>query len=85
MEDFADFAAVTRDSLVYSLRVAGITPTEALISEVETAYLQLSLVPDPQDALHALEGHTRAIFSNGSMSMLNTLVHNSGLEPLPST
>src|ERR1700719_53996 len=65
MEDFADFAAVTRDSLVYALGVAGIKPTGALVADLAEAYLHLTPAPDARDTLRLLEGSTRAIFSNG--------------------
>jgi 2-haloacid dehalogenase len=82
MDDFTDFAVVTRDSLVYALSVAGITPTHALVSELEDAYLHLTPVAEAAEALRGLAGRTRAIFSNGSVPMLSALVHNSGLAPL---
>jgi 2-haloacid dehalogenase len=82
MEDFADFAAVTRDSLVYALDAAGVAPTDALTSELESAYLHLTPAPEAADALRALAGRTRAIFSNGSRTMLDALVRNSGFEAL---
>ena len=82
MDAFADFAVVTRDSLAYALRVAGVEPTEALIAELEDAYLHLTPAPEARDALAALKGRTRAILSNGSVAMLDALVRNSGLETM---
>ncbi|WP_428487026.1 haloacid dehalogenase type II [Rhodopila sp.] len=82
MEDFANFAVVTRDSLVYALHVAGVEPAEALVTELEDAYLHLTPAPEAHDSLRALEGHTRAIFSNGSVAMLDALVLNTGLKGL---
>ncbi len=80
MEDFADFAAVTRDSLVYALTVAGVTPSEALVADLADAYLHLTPAPEALAALRSLKGRPRAIFSNGSVAMLDALVRNSGLE-----
>ena len=80
MEDFADFAVVTRDSLVYALGVAGVEPTEALVANLADAYLHLTPAPEAWDTLRTLEGRERAIFSNGSTGMLAALVLNSGLE-----
>jgi 2-haloacid dehalogenase len=80
MEDFADFAVVTHDSLVYTLGVAGVKPTEALVTDLAEAYLHLTPAPDARDTLRLLEGFERAIFSNGSDGMLAALVRNSGLE-----
>jgi len=79
MEDFADFAVVTRDSLVYALGVAGIEPTGALVADLAEAYLHLAPAPEAWATLRALEGRERAIFSNGSAGMLAALVQNSGL------
>ena len=82
MEDFADFAVVTRDSLAYALDVAGVGATEAQLRTLADAYLHLTPVPEAQEALHSLEGRPRTIFSNGSVAMLDALVRNSGLRPL---
>ncbi|MBV9785105.1 MAG: haloacid dehalogenase type II [Acidisphaera sp.] len=79
MEAFADFAVVTRDSLAYALDVAGVAPNEALLEELADAYLHLTPAPEARQALGALSGRTRAIFSNGSVAMLDALVRNSGL------
>jgi 2-haloacid dehalogenase len=82
MEDFADFAVVTRDSLAYALTAAGVAPTEALLAELADAYLHLTPVPEAEAALRLLAGRPRAIFSNGSVAMLDALVRNSGLDRL---
>jgi 2-haloacid dehalogenase len=82
MENFADFGVVTRDSLIYALTVAGVTPTEALVADLADAYLHLTPAPEAQEALRRLAGRPRAIFSNGSVSMLDALVRNSGLDAL---
>jgi 2-haloacid dehalogenase len=82
MEDFADFGVVTRDSLVYALTVAGVAPTDALVADIADAYLHLVPAPEAKEALRRLEGRPRAIFSNGSVGMLDALVRNSGLDSL---
>jgi 2-haloacid dehalogenase len=82
MEDFVDFAVVTRDSLVYALGVAGVEPTDKMRTQLIDAYLHLTPVPEARDALRALGGRQRAIFSNGSKAMLDALVRNSGFEGL---
>jgi 2-haloacid dehalogenase len=82
MDNFADFAVVTRDSLVYALTAAGVAPTDALVADLADAYLHLTPAPEAQDALRRLAGRPRAIFSNGSVSMLDALVRNSGLDSL---
>jgi 2-haloacid dehalogenase len=82
MEAFADFAIATRDSLIFALKSAGVTPNEAMIAELENAYLHLAPVPEAREALEGLSGYTRAIFSNGSAAMLDALVQNSQFLPL---
>jgi 2-haloacid dehalogenase len=82
MEHFADFTVVTRDSLAFALNAAGVEPAEALITELEDAYLHLTPAPEAMEALRALAGRPRAIFSNGSVAMLDALVRNSGLDTM---
>jgi 2-haloacid dehalogenase len=82
MDDFEDFAAVTRSALAYALEVAGVEPADALLVELEAAYLHLTPSPEAREALASLAGATRAIFSNGSVAMLDALVRNSGLADL---
>ena len=82
MDDFADFAAVTRDGLVYAFHAAEVVPADALLRELEAAYLHLAPFPEAGKALTSLAGTTRAIFSNGSVAMLDALVRNSGLADL---
>ena len=82
MGAFADFDAVTRDSLAYALHAAGIEPAEALVADLASAYLHLTPAPEVREALQALQGRPRAIFSNGSAWMLGALVRNSGLQDL---
>ena len=79
MEAFADFAVVTRDSLRYALAAAGVEMSDAQMHGLADAYLHLSPAPEARDALQALSGRPRAIFSNGSVAMLDALVRNSGL------
>ena len=82
MGAFADFAAVTRDSLAYALHAAGVAPTDELVAGLADAYLHLAPAPEAREALQALEGRPRAIFSNGSAGMLSALVQNTGLQDL---
>ena len=82
MDAFADFSVVTRDSLAYALEVAGVAVSDAMLTDLADAYLHLDPAPEAMAALRALEGRPRAIFSNGSVAMLDALVRNSGLRPL---
>jgi 2-haloacid dehalogenase len=79
MDQFADFAQVTRDSLVFAMRAAGAEADEETVSDLAGAYLRLAPAPEAAEALVALKGRPRAILSNGSVSMLDALVRNSGL------
>lgn len=80
MDDYADFWAVTREALHYTLGTLGLRPADALFEEIAEAYNRLLPYPDAEDALIALSGHRLAILSNGSTAMLDALVRNSGLE-----
>jgi 2-haloacid dehalogenase len=80
MRRYEDFSVVTRESLAYSIRVLGLTHDAATFERVMDKYLHLDLYPDALAALGKLRGRKLAILSNGSSGMLETLVHNSGLD-----
>ncbi len=82
MRRYADFAAVTRDSLAYTLRCLGLQYDDDTFAGIIDKYRHLDLYPDARDALAALKGRKLAILSNGSPDMLNALVKNSGLDRL---
>lgn len=82
MRRYQDFAAITRDSLAYTLRVLGLAYENEAFERVIEKYLHLDLYPDATAALTALKPRKLAILSNGSPDMLNALVRNSGLESL---
>jgi len=82
MRRYQDFAAVTRDSLAYTLRVLGLAYQSEAFERVIEKYLHLDLYPDATAALTALRPRKLAILSNGSPDMLNALVRNSGLDRL---
>jgi 2-haloacid dehalogenase len=82
MQRYQDFAAVTRDSLAYTLRVLGLAFEREAFERLMEKYLHLDLYPDAASALTALKPRQLAILSNGSPDMLNALVRNSGLAPL---
>ena len=82
MQRYQDFAAVTRDSLAYTLRVLGLAFEREAFERVMEKYLHLDLYPDATGALTALKPRQLAILSNGSPDMLTALVRNSGLAPL---
>ncbi len=80
MQRYQDFAAVTRNSLAYTLRVLGLTYDDVAFAGIMDKYLHLDLYPDALPALSALKGRKLAILSNGSPDMLNALVANTGLD-----
>lgn len=82
MRRYLDFAAITRDSLAYTLRVLGLVYESEVFERVIEKYLHLDLYPDATATLAALRPRKLAILSNGSPDMLDALVRNSGLEAL---
>jgi 2-haloacid dehalogenase len=82
MEQYEDFAAITRASLRYTLDALGLAHDKATLDRIVQKYLHLDPYPDAKQTLAALKGRTLAILANGSPEMLDALVHNSGLAPL---
>lgn len=79
MRQWADFRAVTRDSLLYTLATRGLGCDEATLDRLLDAYDRLAPYPEAQEALQALSGFKLAILSNGSQPMLDALVAQSRL------
>lgn len=77
----ADFWKVTRDALDFTLEALSISEP-GLSDELMTDVLKLDLYADVAAALQALRGKGKrlAILSNGSPSMLDSLVRHAGLE-----
>src|SRR3954452_22263810 len=80
MRRYQDFSAITRDSLVSTLRVLGLEHDSGVFARIMDKYLHLDLYPDATSALTAMRDRKLAILSNGSTGMLNALVRNSGLD-----
>jgi 2-haloacid dehalogenase len=80
MRRYQDFSVITRDSLAYTLRVLGLKYDSDVFETIVAKYLHLDLYPDAAATLAAMGERKLAILSNGSSAMLNTLVHNSGLD-----
>ena len=80
MRRYEDFSVITRDSLAYTIRVLGLTHDAATFERIMDKYLHLDPYPDAKATLGRLKGRKLAILSNGSSDMLNTLVHNTGLD-----
>jgi 2-haloacid dehalogenase len=80
MRRYEDFSVVTRESLVYTLRILGLKHDDGVLERIMEKYLHLDLYPDAAAALADMRGRKLAILSNGSPTMLNALVRNSGLD-----
>jgi 2-haloacid dehalogenase len=80
MQEYADFWEVTRAALDFALKAAAVEPADAIRAPLMDNYLNLDPYPEAREALAALAGRRLAILSNGSPSMLEALVRNSGLE-----
>lgn len=80
MQQYEDFWEVTRASLDFALRAAGVELNEAVRGPLMEKYLRLDPYPEAGKALAALEGCKLAILSNGSPRMLQALLRNSGLD-----
>lgn len=82
MERYEDFTAVTRESLVFTLRCLGLAQEPAVVAQLMDRYLRLDPYPDAGSTLAALGRYQRAILSNGSPAMLKALVKATGLNQL---
>ena len=80
MRRYQDFSVVTRESLVYTLRILGLKHDDNMLERIMEKYLHLDLYPDALAALAAMRNRKLAILSNGSSAMLEALVANSGLD-----
>jgi 2-haloacid dehalogenase len=80
MRRYEDFSVVTRESLLYTLRILGLKHYDKMLERIMEKYLHLDLYPDATAALADMRGRKLAILSNGSPKMLNALVRNSGLD-----
>jgi len=83
LQGFRDFDFITRASLDFALRAAGVEPNESITEPLLDKYLDLDPFPEAKEALGALRGRggcQLAILSNGSTAMLTALVKNSGLD-----
>jgi 2-haloacid dehalogenase len=76
-----DFAALTARALDYALAALSIELGHGEARRLLDAYLALAPFPDAVAALSALAPRPRWILSNGTLAMLEPLVHASGLGP----
>jgi 2-haloacid dehalogenase len=80
MRRYEDFSVITRESLVYTLKLLGLKYDPSVFERIMDKYVHLELYPDAKQALIAMRGSKLAILSNGSTDMLNTLVRNTGMD-----
>ena len=79
MGRYADFRAVTREALAYTLGTLGLAAEAAVFDGLVEGYNQLSPYPEAKQALEALDSYRRVILSNGSPDMLEALVRHSDM------
>ncbi len=82
MDRYADFETITRDALVYACGALGLELAQSNALGLIESYRQLSAFSEVKDALAAMHSRKRAILSNGSPAMLNTLVEHAGMSRL---
>ena len=80
MGRYEDFRKVTEDALVFACVKLGLELSGEKRGQLMNAYHTLDLFPEVKEALETLSGVPLAILSNGSPSMLQAVVKNSGLE-----
>ncbi len=79
MGRYEDFEKVTSDALAFACQKLKLDLTAAKRARLMDAYHALATFPEVKDALGALPAVPLAILSNGSPSMLEAVVNNSGL------
>jgi 2-haloacid dehalogenase len=82
MHRYEDFSVITRESLAYTLRCLGLKNDPAVFERIMDKYVHLDLYSDAKATLAAMKDRKLAILSNGSTDMLNSLVHNTGLDKI---
>ena len=80
MRRYEDFSVVTRDSQVYTLGTLGLKYDTKVFDRMMNNYVHLDLYPDVRQTLADLKDYKLAILSNGSTTVLTTLVRNTGLD-----
>ena len=82
MGTYRPFHEVTEDALRYAILLHGGEPKESVISELMDAYLHLTPYEEVKDVLQQLTDKHRAVFSNGSPSMLTPLLQSAEMNEL---
>jgi len=79
MGRYEDFEAVTAAALRFACAALGLPWSAQSSAALMEQYVRLAPYPEVPAALAALTGHKLAILSNGSPSLLESLVRNTGL------
>lgn len=82
MGRYEDFWHVTKESLDFTLQQLQLERRDDIFDRLMEKYLNLDPYPDARGALEALHPARLAILSNGSPTMLDALVRNSGFDGL---
>ena len=80
MGRYEDFSKVTEDALVFACAKLGLDLSAEKRTQLMNSYHYLDTFPEVKEALKKLSSVPLAILSNGSPSMLQAVVKNSGLE-----
>jgi 2-haloacid dehalogenase len=80
MERYEDFWHITEAALRSAITQLSMPATDRQIESLMQAYLTLDAFPDVRPALEALKDAPLAILSNGSPTMLDSVVRHNGLE-----
>lgn len=78
MGRYEDFWQITQDGLAFACRSLGLDATQEQIDYLMQAYLSLSPFPEVAAALDALSHIPCSILSNGTLTMLQSVVQNAG-------
>jgi len=79
MGSYVNFEAITHDALEYALTTLGLKPSSFLLKELVQTFNELAPFEDTQPCLEALADYRLAILSNGSGSMIDSLVTHAGI------
>jgi 2-haloacid dehalogenase len=80
MERYEDFWHITEAALLAAAAQLSLEPDQHQLERLMQAYLLLDAFEDVKPALNALKGSPLAILSNGSPTMLDSVVRHNGLE-----
>jgi 2-haloacid dehalogenase len=75
---YQDFWQITKDALAVSCQTLSVTANAEQIDQLMQSYLTLRLYPEWSGALNTLAGTPLGILSNGTPTMLQSLVENAG-------